>query len=80
MDMRIQKLNFVQEFLRLNNDQIVNKLIDVLHQEKRKHYAQELQPLSMDEFNKMIDDAENDVKQGNVVNANKLMKDINTWT
>jgi hypothetical protein len=80
MDMSVQKLNFVQEFLRLNNDQIVNKLIDILHQEKRKLYAQEFQPMSIDEFNNMINDAESDVKQGNVMDANKLLKDVNSWT
>ena len=79
MDMSIQKLNFVQEFLRLNNEQIVNKLIDVLHQEKRKLYNREIQPMSVDELTNMINDAEEDVQNGNLTNANKLIEAIDSW-
>ncbi len=80
MDMHLRKLNFVQEFLRLKNEQIVNKLVDILHQEKKKLYTKEIKPMSMEEFNNIIIKAEENSAQGKLTEANKLMKDIKTWT
>lgn len=58
---------------------MINRLDKFLHVEKSKIYEQELKPMSMDSFNDMIDQAEDDAANGRVVEAKNLRKDIEKW-
>ncbi len=80
MDIQSLKINFVQEFLRLKNEQIIKSLVERLREEKKKLYEAELKPLTQKEFTKMIDQAEADAKQGRLTEVNSLKKDIDNWT
>ena len=79
MDLQAKKIYLIQEFLRINSEDLINKLDKFLHVEKSKIYEQELKPMSMDSFNAMIDQAEDDVANGRVVDAKNLRKDIDKW-
>ncbi|MBK0401661.1 hypothetical protein I5M27_01610 [Adhaeribacter sp. BT258] len=80
MDIQARKIHFVQEFLRLNNEKIVAKFEQILQSEKQKLYAAEVNPMSMEEFNKMIDSAEDDAANGRFRSAEDLEKDIDSWS
>lgn len=80
MDLHARKINFIQEFLRLKNEKIINKLENILKSEKKKKYEKELAPMTEDEFNKIIDHAENDSNAGRLTNARELKKEIDSWT
>ena len=80
MDLQVRKIHFVQEFLRLNNEQIIDKLEVILKSEKTKLYAGKLESYSLDEFNHMIDSAEDDSISKRITNVQDLKKDIQTWT
>lgn len=79
MDIKSVKINFVQEFLRLKNEQSINRLVELLSREKIKQYESELKSISHQELNDMIDQAEADVTAGRVTTASSLRKDIDTW-
>ena len=79
MDLQSVKINFIKDFLKLNNEQAIVKLSKVLNQEKKRLYNQELKPMKMEAFNKMIDNAEEDSKQGRIKDARKLRKEIDSW-
>ena len=79
MDIQARKINFIQEFLRINSEELINKLDKFLHVEKSKIYEQELKPMSMDSFNAAIDQSEDDSANGRVVEAKELRKDIEGW-
>jgi len=79
MDLHARKINLIQEFLRINSEDLINKLDKFLHIEKSKIYEQELKPMSFDSFNNMIDQAEDDAANGRVVEAKNLRKDIEKW-
>ncbi len=79
MDLQTKKINFIQEFLRVNSEEVINKLDNLLHTEKRKMYEQDLKPMSIESFNEAIDRSEDDVKNGRVINARQLRKDIEEW-
>jgi hypothetical protein len=79
MDLQSKKLNFVQEFLRIKSEEIVDKLEKVLKSERKKEYEKDLSPMTNDEFNKIIDDAEADSINGRMTSAEDLKKDIGTW-
>jgi hypothetical protein len=79
MDIQTRKINFVQEFLRLRNIKLIEKLEKVLLEDKAKDYEANLKPMSIDNFNKMIDKSIDDAKQGNVANAQELKESVKKW-
>ena len=79
MDIQTRKINFVQEFLRLRNIKLIEKLEKILLEDKAKDYEANLKPISLDNFNKMIDKSIEDVKLGNVVNARELKESVKKW-
>ena len=79
MDIQTRKINFVQEFLRLQNIKLIDKLEKILLEDKAKDYEANLKPLSIDNFNKMIDKSIEDANQGNVVSARELKESVKKW-
>ncbi len=79
MDIQTRKINFVQEFLRLRNTKLIEKLEKILIEDKAKDYEANLKPMSIDNFNKMIDKTIEDAKQGNIVNARELKESVKKW-
>ena len=79
MDIQTRKINFVQEFLRLRNIKLIEKLEKILLEDKAKDYEANLKPISIDNFNKMIDKSIEDAKQGNVINARELKESVKKW-
>jgi hypothetical protein len=79
MDIQTRKINFVQEFLRLRNIKLIEKLEKILLEDKAKDYEANLKPMSIDNFNKMIDKSIDDAKQGNVANARELKESAKKW-
>ena len=80
MDLQARKIHFVQEFLRLNNEKIISKFEEILHAEKKKLYSEGFSPMSLTDFNRIIDDSEDDAVNGRVKEINELDKDIDAWT
>jgi len=80
MDVQLKKIHFVKEFLRLNNEQAIDKLESLLKSEKKRIYSQSPDPMSLDDFNKMIDNAENDSIEGRITDALDLKRDIQSWS
>jgi hypothetical protein len=79
MDIQTRKINFVQEFLRLRNIKLIEKLEKILLEDKAKDYEANLKPMSVDNFNKMIDKSIDDAKQRKVVNARELKESVKKW-
>lgn len=79
MDIQTRKINFVQEFLRLRNIKLIEKLEKILLEDKAREYEANLKPLSIDNFNKMIDKSVEDAKQGNVVSARDMKESVKKW-
>ena len=79
MDIQTRKINFVQEFLRLRNIKLIEKLEKILLEDKAKDYEANLKPISIDNFNKMVDKSIEDATQGNVVDARELKESVKRW-
>ncbi len=79
MDLQVRKIQFVQEFLRINNEQIINKLEETLKSVKSELYSTGLEPYSIEELNSMIDRAEDDSKNNRTTSAMDLKNQIKSW-
>ena len=79
MDLQTRKIHFIQEILRVKNENIIDKLEKILHQERKKVIDKEMSPMTIEEFNSLIDSAESDSKNGRMYNAGEIINDIDTW-
>ncbi|MEY3411809.1 MAG: hypothetical protein RIQ70_495 [Bacteroidota bacterium] len=80
MNLQTRKIHFVQEFLKLSNEQIIDKLEVLLKAEKTKLYSNNLVPLSVEELSQSIDEAENDATNKRSRNLDALKNEIKSWT
>ncbi len=79
MDLQTRKIHFIQEVLRIKNEKIIEKLEKILHQERKKVIEKELNPMTVEEFNALIDSAEDDSENDRMYNAGEILNDIDTW-
>jgi len=79
MDIVSRKLSFVQEFLCISDEKLIAKLERLLRSERSKKMSKELNPMTMDEFNEIIDLSEDDFNNGRVTETKELLKIVETW-
>ena len=80
MDIQLRKIHFVQEFLRLKNEQLIAKLEDILISEKKKLYESGLKPYTVEELYQSVQEAKADADAGRVTKAEDLQREIDSWT
>jgi flagellar biosynthesis component FlhA len=79
MDLEARKISFVQEFLRLESEEIVTHLETILHKQKVELLDQEMKAMSIDQFNKEIDQSLDDAKNGRIITAKDLKSKVKKW-
>jgi hypothetical protein len=72
MNIESRKLSFIQEFLRIQNEEIVIGLEKLLQKHKAELIEKEMSPMSIEKFNTDIDQSFEDFKNGKLVAANDL--------
>jgi len=79
MDLQTRKIQFIQEFLKYANSNVLDKMEDLLRQERNKEFEKEIKPMTLDEYEHRIDTAFEDVKNNRVRSAKQLKNEIATW-
>ena len=74
MDIQTRKLEFIQEFLKIQSEEIISRLERIL-----KNIDNDFSPLTIEEFNSRIDQSLEDSKNDKVIESNKLMAEIKQW-
>jgi hypothetical protein len=75
-----RKLHFIEELLKVENEEIIKKLESILQEERIKFLEQEFgSPMSLKTFNEMIDNSENDLSTGKITTSNELKRKIQKW-
>ena len=72
MDIQTRKISFIQEFLRIQNEDIISSLEKLLKIRKSEFFAKENTPMDLEQFNKEIDQAIIDSENDNVIKASDL--------
>ena len=80
MDLEARKISFVQEFLRLQNEDIISGLEKMLHKTKAELIKKGLEPMSIKDYNEEIDKALEDSKNNRIIKASILKEKINKWS
>jgi len=79
MDLQSRKIEFVQEFLKLQSEEAISRLEKLLKIEK-KWDGDGLEPMSVEELNERIDKSMEDSKNGRLTEVNQLLAEIEKWT
>jgi hypothetical protein len=79
MDLQTRKITFVQEFLKIQSEEVIIRLEKLLEKEKGKMNIEDFSPMTMDEFNKRIDKSLVDSKIGRLTENNDLIAEIQEW-
>ena len=80
MDLERRKITFVQEFLRLQNEEIICGLENLLRKKKIELLEKKLTPKSIEQFNYEIDQSMSDSENGRVISAMDLKEKVKKWS
>ena len=69
MDLQTRKIEFVQEFLKLQSEELISQFENML----KKKTQNKLKPMSVIELNSRIDKSENDFKNGKFKTTAELL-------
>jgi hypothetical protein len=78
MDLQSRKIEFVQEFLKLQSEEAISRLEKLLKMEK-KWGGNELEPMTVKDFSDRIDKSMEDSKNGRLTEVNDLLAEIEKW-
>jgi hypothetical protein len=74
MDIQTRKIEFVQAFLKLQSENVIARFEKMLKTEN-----EEFKSMSIEEFNKRIDNSLLDSKNDRVIEATELLNEIKEW-
>lgn len=74
MDLQTRKIAFVQEFLKIKNEAVIDKLEKLLKQEAETIHHTE--PMTLEEFNKRIYISMEDSKHDRLIESSELQSKI----
>ncbi|MEO8252781.1 MAG: hypothetical protein ABI554_00240 [Flavobacterium sp.] len=79
MDIQSRKIEFIQAFLKLQNEEVISQLENILRKKSTIELEQnsDFKPMSLKEFNDRIDKSENDFKNGKYKSTSDLLKKYN---
>jgi len=72
MDLQTRKIEFVQEFLKLENEEIV-AILEVVMKQQTSNTEDPFKPMTIDELNARIDRSEEDFKNGRYKSTEELL-------
>lgn len=78
MDIQTRKIEFIQEFLKLQNEELISRLENLLRAGKSKN--DDFKQMTIDEFKSRINQSMNDSKNDRLTNSDDLIAEIEKWS
>ncbi len=79
MNIEARKIEFVKEFLRLQNEDIISGLEQLLRVKKSDLLERDLKPMSKQQYDLEMDQAMEDSASGRMISVDDLKAKINKW-
>lgn len=80
MDLQSRKINFIQEFLSIQSEEVVSRMEKFLKKEKEKIVEDEqLQAMTIEDFSQRIDKSMDDSNNNRIIESNDLIEEIKSW-
>ena len=78
--LELRKLDFIEEILKVEDENIIIKLQTILKEECLKVLDKELvKEMSVVDFNEMIDKSEADLQVGKIISSKELKMKVQNW-
>ncbi|WP_264554123.1 hypothetical protein [Flavobacterium sp. N2038] len=74
MDLQTRKIEFVQEFLKIQSEELISQLENLLKNKSNVDDNDYFNPMSIEEFNNRIDQSEDDFKNGRYKTTSQLLE------
>ena len=78
MDIQTRKIEFVQEFLKLQNEELI-VLLDDLLRSKKSTSSNNIVPMTAEELNARVDKSMEDSRTKRITSSKKLRAEIEQW-
>ena len=78
MDIQTRKIEFIQEFLKLQNEELISRLETLLRTNKSKN--EDFKQMTIDELNGRIDQSMKDSENDKLVTSDDLIAEIEKWS
>lgn len=79
MDLQTRKLELIQEFLKIQSEDVISRLEKILKKENKNFYNNDFKPMTMEEFNSRIDKSMEDSVNGRLIESSGLKTKIDKW-
>jgi hypothetical protein len=79
MDLQTRKLELIQEFLKIQSEDVISRLEKILRKENKISENEDFKPMTIEEFNSRIDQSMEDSKTGRLIEASELKAKIAKW-
>lgn len=79
MDLQTRKLELIQEFLKIQSEDVILRLEKILRKENKNFDNDDFKPMTIEEFNSRIDKSMEDSKNGRMIEAKELKAKIDKW-
>ena len=79
MNIQTRKLVLIEEFIRMNDENLLSKIESLIKDEKKASHERNLKPMSVNEFHEMIDQAIRESDSGQIISHEELKKQVKTW-
>lgn len=73
MNLQARKIEFVQEFLKIQSEEAISRLEKILRKEREATDEQIFEPMTQDELEKRIDQSESDFKNNRFKSSTELL-------
>ncbi|SDH07632.1 hypothetical protein [Psychroflexus sediminis] len=73
MNLEARKLEFIQEFLKLQNEEVVSRLENLLRKEKNVSDLRTFEPMTQEELDKRMDQSESDFENNRFKSSSELL-------
>tara|TARA_R110001599_G_scaffold18680_3_gene72349 strand:- start:13774 stop:14007 length:234 start_codon:yes stop_codon:yes gene_type:complete len=73
MDLEARKIEFVQEFLKLQSEEAISRLEEILWKERKFIEKRKFKPMTQDQLNKRIEQSESDFQNNRFKSSSELL-------
>ena len=80
MDLQTRKIEFLKEFLKVQNEEVISLLEKILQKENKNPDSENFKPMSIEEFNTRIDKSISDSESGRLIKSSDLKAKMEKWS
>ena len=79
MTLELRKIQLIEMILSIRDEALLSKYEEIARRARIDAYESSLKPLTVEEYQQQILDAEEDVKAGRMVSLEDLQKEMEKW-